>query len=121
MDRKRLTRAYKDTRRPMGVFRIRNTANKKSLIGSSIDLPAVLNRQRFQLEAGVHPNLLLQQDWRTLGPAAFEFEILDTLEPPDKGDYDPTEDLRALREMWLERLEALGESEYAASSHGQAK
>ena len=104
MDRKERIRQYKETPRPMGVYRVRNTMNGRSLIGSSINLPAILNRQRFQLESGLHPNRALQQDWNKLGPAAFVFETVDTLKPSDQPDYDPSEDLRVLTAIWLERL-----------------
>ncbi len=104
MDRKARIREYKETPRPMGVFRVRNTANGKSLVGSSTDLPAMLNRQRFQLELGSHPNRALQKDWNELGAAAFEFEVLDTLEPKEQSDHDVAEDLRVLVEMWLQKL-----------------
>lgn len=46
MDRRELSRAYKETSRPMGVFRVRNTVNGKCFIGTSVDLPSMLNRQR---------------------------------------------------------------------------
>jgi hypothetical protein len=104
MDRKELIRAYKETPRPMGVFRVRNTRTGRSLIGSSVDVPAMLNRQRFQLGAGGHPDRALQQDWREFGPAAFEFETLDVLEPPQEPGHDPAADLRTLEQLWLERL-----------------
>ena len=77
MDRKSLIRQYKETRRPMGVYRVRNTVNGKSLIGASADLPARLNRIRAQLGMGRHPIQDLQQDWNNLGPEAFEFEVID--------------------------------------------
>lgn len=104
MDRKARIREYKETPRPAGVFRVRNTASGKSFVGSSVDLPAMLNRQRFQLEMGSHPNRQLQADWKAAGPGAFVFEILDTLEPRDEPDYDPVADLRALEELWREKL-----------------
>ena len=104
MDRKARIREYKESRRPMGVYRVRNTANGKSLVGSSLNLPAILNRHRAQLEMGLHANRALQRDWIEFGPEAFEFETLDTLKPPDQPGYDPSEDLRVLEEMWLEKL-----------------
>jgi len=104
MDRKTLIRDYKETRRPMGVFRVRNTVNGKSLIGTSKDLPGMLNRQRFQLELGSHPNRALQNDWKEFGPEAFVFETLDTLKAPDQPHYDPTDDLRALEQLWLDKI-----------------
>ena len=104
MDRKARIREYKETPRPMGVFRVRNTADGKSFVGSSRDLPAMLNRQRFQLELGSHPNRALQKDWNELGPGAFEFEVLDTLKPTEQSEHDVAEDLKVLVEMWLQKL-----------------
>ena len=113
MNRKSIIRAYKETRRPMGIYRIHNTRDDRSLIGRSVDLPAILNRERVSLRFGMHSNATLQADWNALGPDAFVFEVLDTLEPPkDQPDYDPTDDLRVLEGMWLDRLQPFGEGGY---------
>ncbi len=112
MDRKAQIRAYKESPRQMGVFRVRNTVNGKSLIGSSVDVPGMLNRQRFQLGAGGHPDRALQQDWNESGPEAFEFETLDTLKPPEEPGHDPAADLRMLEQLWLEKLGRPGERGY---------
>src|SRR5262249_47240530 len=101
MDRKALIRDYKESRRPVGVFRVLNKVTGKALVGTSKDLPAMLNRQRAQLEMGGHPNRELQKDWNELGPDAFVFEVLDTLSVPEQPDYDPSDDLRALEQLWL--------------------
>lgn len=37
MDKKRLIREYKETRRPMGVYQVRNPVNGKVLVGVSVD------------------------------------------------------------------------------------
>lgn len=106
MNRKELQRQYKETRRPMGVFRVRNTQSGRWLLGSNADIPAMLNRQRFQLDAGSHPNAALQRDWKKLGAEAFAFESLDLLAPPDdEPGYEPQGDLRALEAMWQEKLQ----------------
>ena len=118
MDRKRLIREYKDTPRPAGVYRVRNKANGKSLLGSGRDLPGILNRQRFQLQMGVHPDRELQKDWNDFGPDAFEFETLDQLGPSEEPGYDPTNDLRALTQMWWEKLSTSGVALYPHSSRG---
>jgi hypothetical protein len=118
IDRKARLREYKETPRPAGVYRIRNTAAGKSLVGSTPDLPGMLNRQRFQLNHGSHPDRELQKDWNELGSDAFEFEVLDRLEPKDEPDYDPTEDLRVLKEMWLQKLTGSGEPLYRESQRG---
>jgi hypothetical protein len=113
MNRKELIRAYKETRRPMGVYRVRNIHDGRSLVGRSVDLPASLNRERAQLRMGGHRNTALQRDWNALGPDAFAFEVLDTLTPPvDQPGYDPADDLRVLEALWLERLEPFGERGY---------
>lgn len=113
MDRKALIRQYKETRRTAGVFRVRNIAGDRSLVGKSIDVPSALNRERAQLRTDTHMNRALQADWKALGADAFAFEILDTLTPPaDKPDWDPADDLALLEEMWLDKLEPFGERGY---------
>lgn len=112
MDRKALIREYKESRRPMGVYRVYNTVKRKSFIGTSNDLPSMLNRQQAQLRMGAHPNRELQRDWNELGADAFEFEVLDTLTAPEQGDHDSTQDLRALEELWLDKLSLFGDQGY---------
>lgn len=112
MDRKALLRAYKETPPPAGVFAVKNAAERRTLLGSSVNLPGMLNRQRFQLENGAHPNRELQADWDRLGPDAFAIEILDTLEPEDAPGYDPADDLAELLDMWFERMSEAGDTFY---------
>ena len=63
LDRKEMVRQYKETPRPAGVFRVRHTPTGRTLIGSSADAPAMLNRIRAQLRMKGHPNRELQRDW----------------------------------------------------------
>jgi group I intron endonuclease len=112
MDKKALMREYKETPRPMGVYQIRNTANGKLLVGTSVNLPAILNRHRAALRMGSHQNRGLQKDWAEFGPDAFEFEVLDTLAPPERPDYKPSDDLKALEQLWLDKLSPFGERGY---------
>jgi len=104
MTRKDQIREYKETKLPMGLFIIKNTANGKVLIGSSVNLPAILNRMKSQLEMGGHPNRILQEEWNQLGADSFTFEVLDTLNHSDVLDYNPAKDLEALMELWMEKL-----------------
>ena len=119
MDRKARIREYRETPRTMGVFRVLNTVNGKALIGASLDLPSALNRHRSQLRLGAHPDRRMQSDWRTLGPDAFSYEVLDTLPPKDQPGYDPIPDLKALEALWLEKLAPAGDPGYQA--HGQIR
>ena len=115
MDRKALARAYKESRRPMGVYCVRNLQTGDMLIGRSTDLPAILNRERTSLRFGGHPNRRLQQEWNARGPDAFSFEVLDTLAwPEDTPNFDPTGDLLLLESMWRERLQPDGARSYNA-------
>ena len=115
IDRKARIREYKETPRPAGVYRVRNSKAGKTLIGSTTDLPGMLNRQRFQLENGSHPDRELQRDWSEFGPDGFEFETLDQLEPSDEPAYDPAEDLAVLKKIWIEKLIASGDKLYQQS------
>ena len=112
MDKKTLIREYKETRRPMGIYCIRNTVNGKMLVGKSTDLPAILNRQRTQLRSGTHPNPALKKDLIEYGVEAFEVDVLDTIEVPNQADYDPAADLRTLEQMWLDKLSPFGDRGY---------
>jgi hypothetical protein len=112
-DRKELLRRYKETPRPAGIYSVRNTVEGKALVGSSVNVPGMLNRLRFQLEASGCPIREMQADWDRLGEGAFAFEMLDTLEPPDDPTYDPAEDLAELLGMWIDRLDLPAEKLYS--------
>ena len=112
MDRKAITREYKHAPRPMGVFQIRNKVNGKVLIGSSSDLPAILNRYRAELKMGSCRNVVLQEEWKQFGPEAYEFKEIETLKPPDDPSYDPSGDLSVLEELWTEKLHPYGGKGY---------
>ncbi len=40
------------------------------------------------------------------------FETLEELTPPEGPGWDPTDDLAALEQLWLEQLEPYGEKGY---------
>jgi len=117
-DRKARIREYKESALPAGVFVVRNMATGMVLLGTSPNLPGMLNRQRFQLEAGSHPDKELQRDWNELGPESFEFAVLDELEPSSEPDHDTASDLRALKELWLDKLNASEQPLYPFSVRG---
>jgi hypothetical protein len=104
-DRKALSRQYKNTLRTMGIGLVRNAANGKVLLLAGQDVSALLNRHRTELRLGTHRNVELQEDWKAAGEQAFAFEVVDTLTPRDAPGYDPADDLRALEQLWLEKLE----------------
>ena len=100
----------------MGAYQIRNTVNGKVFVGVSVDLPSILNRNQSQLRMGGHPNRELQKDWAEFGSEAFAFEVLDTITPPE--GRDAKDDLRALEELWLDKLSPYGERGYNKPKRG---
>ncbi len=111
-DKKLLKQEYKQSRRPMGIYQIRNIINDKIFLGASLNLPGILNRHKFQLELGNHRNKILQKEWNELGSKSFVFEILDELEPKKDPDYDYQEDLAFLEQYWLDKLKPFGDRGY---------
>ncbi|MDY7225697.1 GIY-YIG nuclease family protein [Hyalangium rubrum] len=111
--RAELKQNYKEKPPPMGVFVVRNRANGKVMVGSSLNLPGALNRVRFELTTGMHRTYpALQEDWQHHGADAFSFEVLDVLPPPEEPGADLKEELRVLESLWLERLRPYGEAGY---------
>ncbi|WP_371363566.1 hypothetical protein SRRS_44460 [Sporomusa rhizae] len=116
MDKRReLKMVYKETPRPMGVYQIKNCTNGKILVGSSMNVPAKCNSDKFQLNYKVHRNAALQADWNKNSPEDFSFEVLETI----KAEEIPQEDWRAavkkLEEKWLNTLQPYGEKGYNKS------
>lgn len=110
--KKEMKREYQQSQRPMGVYQIRCLANDKVLIGSSLNLPGIFNREKFSLQHGGHKNKALQADWNAFGEAGFAFEILDELSPRPDPNYDYREDLTVLEDAWLEQVQPYGERGY---------
>jgi len=96
----------------MGVYQIRNTTNGKIFIGSAKNVHGKLNSHKFQLVTGLHIIKEMQNDFRDVGEAGFTFEVLDFLKPKDEVDYDYTEELMILENMWLEKLNPYGDNGY---------
>lgn len=96
----------------MGVFQIYNLVNHKVLVGAGLNLPGILNRHKFQLTAGSHPNKTLQAEWNEWGSKSFAFEILDEFQPNPDPNYDYSADLAFLEELWLEKLEPYDDRGY---------
>ena len=119
VDRKALVAEYKRTPRRAGLFVVRNVPDGRWLVGTSPDLPGMLNRQRFQLEMRSHPDKELQRDWNELGPDAFVIEVLDELEHSDESPADVADELAVLRSVWVEKLVAEGRALYPMSMRGR--
>ena len=110
MDKAAAKNEYKKAKRPMGVYRIRNTRNDKSYIGFGTDLPAKINRHKAELKFGSHRNRELQDEWNLFGESSFQFEVLDELDQKEDSQASPIEEVQVLKEMWMRKLEKEGYS-----------
>ncbi len=110
--RKELNREYLERPKPAGVFQIKNKANGKMLLGSSLNLDGALNGHRFTLRIGSHRNKALQEDWNQYGEDSFLFEILETVQVKDNPNFNLSDELTLLEMIWLEKLQPVGEKGY---------
>ncbi|WP_239004593.1 DUF2087 domain-containing protein [Paenibacillus tepidiphilus] len=116
--RKELGYNYAHTHRPMGVYRIYNSINGKSLVGSSMNLDGAWNKHKFMLDAGLHDNKALQADWKEYGSGNVVFEILEQIKPEEDFVAEASETLKyrkplaELEEKWLEKLAPYGDNGY---------
>ena len=108
MDKSEMKRAYKQSKRSMGVYKISNSQDSKVYIDYATDLEARFNRHRTELKFKSHRNKELQKIWDLYGESAFEFEILDVLEQEENAQANPDEELRLLTEMWTQKLKEAG-------------
>ncbi|NLY10706.1 MAG: GIY-YIG nuclease family protein [Firmicutes bacterium] len=103
--RKELVEQYKQMKHDMGIFWIHCKVNDKYFLETSQNLKARINREKFQLDTGFHPNRELQSDWKELGAENFEIEVLELLKyDEDNSKEDYTEELEILKYIWDEKL-----------------
>ena len=112
-----IKREYKERKKPAGVFQIKNTANGKILLGSSLNLEGPLNGHKFMLTIGGHRNQALQKDWNEFGKDRFVFEVLEVVKVKDDPNFNLEDELTLLEQIWLEKLQPFGEKGYNTDSH----
>jgi len=107
-----IKKEYKERKKPAGIFQIKNTANGKILLGSSLNLEGPLNSHKFMLTIGSHRNSALQKEWNEYGPDKFIFEILEVVKVKDDPDFNINDELTLLEQIWIEKLQPFGERGY---------
>ena len=116
LNREEAKRAYKEMPKPAGVFQIKNLRNGKLYLGSSLNLNGPINRAKFELKMGMHRSKALQNDWNEFGAENFSFDILEVITLKDDPDFNLTDELTLLEEIWLEKLQPFGEKGYNTDS-----
>ncbi len=112
-DQRALKRQAQEIKPQAGVYAVRHRSSARVLLGASVNVQAVLNRHRFELQLKSHRCMPLQADWSTQGPSAFEFEIVDTVRESDDPAFDRLAELQSLYMLWQEEFDRLGSARYA--------
>ena len=104
IDKKQLTKDYKQQKQPAGVYAVHNKIDNKMFIGTSKNLPAVLRRFEFTLQMENFPYQDLIDDYKKLGKENFEIKILNELELKNETDKEIDTELNELEKLWIEKL-----------------
>ncbi|GAB3919939.1 GIY-YIG nuclease family protein [Larkinella terrae] len=109
---KELKEAYKQKKFRIGVFQIRNLVNGKILVASSLNLDAIWNRTRMELNFGGYRNEALQAEWKELGETGFAFEILSELTQKEDDSTDYSKEVRELEKLYIDELQPFDKKGY---------
>ena len=104
IDKKQLTKDYKQQKQPAGVYAVHNKIDNKMFIGTSKNLPAVVRRFEFTLQMENFPYQDLIDDYKKLGKENFEIKILNELELKNETDKEIDTELNELEKLWIEKL-----------------
>jgi hypothetical protein len=103
--RRALSRSVRDAFPPMGVFAIRNVASGRVRVKTSRNVPAAVDRIRFELRLGSHPDKVLQAEWDLLGAEAIVFEVLQLVKQREDTSFDYAGELRLLETLYRAELQ----------------
>jgi len=109
--RAELKQMYKEIKIIAGVYQIRNKVNGKVFVAGTPNLKTI-NGKRFELQLGTSYNKTLQQEWNEFGEDAFEFEILEQIEPKPCVFFDMKDAVNKREEHWIRKLEPFGDKGY---------
>jgi hypothetical protein len=112
MTKKELKESYKNMKFKMGVFQLRNRVNGKIFIESSLNLDAIWNRHRLELNYGSHRNKMLQNDWNSMGSDSFVFEIIGQLEEQSDKKVDYQKEIKIFEQLYIDDLQPFDEKGY---------
>jgi hypothetical protein len=106
--RRELKTSYREALPDAGIYRIVNSANQKSLIGSTTNLKSLENKLSFGRSQNM-PGVLdhrLRADAREFGMEAFTIEVLERLDvTPEMSQEQMRSDLAVLESLWREKFD----------------
>jgi hypothetical protein len=111
--KKELRNEYKLMKFRVGIFQIINKRENKIFLQTTSDMDRAFNSDKFQLNAGMHSNKDLQNDWNKFGPESFEFKILDELTTNDTESPEKIKkDIKELMEIHKNEMQLNGQQLY---------
>lgn len=102
--RRELARAARDAFPSMGVYAIRNLATGSVRVRASRNVPAAIQRARFELQHRGCRDTPLQQEWDRFGAQALCFETLELVKQRDDAAFDYAAELEVLLQLWTAEL-----------------
>lgn len=108
--RRELSRRARDAFPPMGVYAIRDHTCGSVRVKSSRNVGGAIDRIRFELRLGSHPDKSLQAAWHRAGAQGVSFEVIELLKERDDPDFDYAAELRMLEQLYREELEIVKET-----------
>lgn len=106
MNRREISKQYRERRLRGGVYTITNAVNGRYLIGHAADLASARNRFQFAVTTGSTVDPRLRDDWQALGAHAFTLEVLEELEQQsNQSQAEFMDDLLALEALLRANLD----------------
>lgn len=109
--RDELKQQFKEIKIQAGVYQIKNTVNGKVLIVSTPDLKSI-NGRKMELQSGKHYIPRVQKELDQYGSDAFTVEILEVLEQKEDGYFNAADELKKLKQKWIDKLQPFGDKGY---------
>lgn len=112
MDKKTAKYEYKNTKLPTGIFIIKCKETNSGFINSSTTLETIFKRFLFELDMGTYPYRRMMDDYKMFGKEGFEFIVLEKIKTDGLTDEEIKQELKSLKEMYIEKLKQDGVSFY---------
>lgn len=105
MTRKKYNASYKNRRLIGGVYMITCTESNKQWLRATKEMSVAQNRFQFSVDTNLTPEMCMIRDWQKYGPAAFNFEVLESIEKEEAlSDEEFVEETKLLLEIWEEKM-----------------
>ena len=102
MSKKELINNYKQQEIEMGIIQVYNKITGYSFVEICTNLYKPFEGMKFMLNMGTFKLKKLQEDWKTYGENAFNFEVVEKLKPREgTTDKEKMDELKELLQMWI--------------------